>query len=139
MKRVVNSIDKMVKAISKESIADFCREKSGDFISSSHAKITDAMLFPKEYASWFDCVEIVGYFSDLGMLVFHVPVNQKKILGERTCRARQFAFARNLLKQANNTLFGIFTAWIKTKQPSDIGSALFVFSDKHHNYKEPVS
>ena len=48
MSSVSKTIEKMINAISKESIVDFCREKSGDFISSSHAKVTDAMLFPKE-------------------------------------------------------------------------------------------
>ncbi len=135
MSSVSKTIEKMINAISKESIVDFCREKSGDFISSSHAKVTDAMLFPKEYAAWFDCVEIVGYFSNLGMLVFHVPVNKNKVLGERTCRARQFAFARNLLKQAHNKLYGIFTDWIKTNPPSGIWQALFVFSDKEGSFR----
>jgi hypothetical protein len=128
----MTELEQMIRAVSKDSLKEFCVTKSGDFKPSDHCQLTDETegLFSAQYHEKFASIDIVGFFVNIEIFVFFIKLQPGITLSERSCRRMQFDFAKHLVRKANDTHYGIFTDWIKeTIPPSEIRNALFVFSD----------
>ena len=126
-------INNLVNDITLDNLKKFCRDKSGNFLPSTHSSFTNksSELFSIEaYKKYFQTLDIVGYFTDIKVFVFMVALTPGFNLRERSCRRLQFDFAKDIMKKASygGNQHSNITGWLGDKAPHIVKQAIFVFA-----------
>lgn len=132
-----SAIDSLIENISKDTLVNFCREKSGDFKKSDRSQLTKQTetLFPELYQQKFASLDIVGYFPDIELMVILIKLKEHLTLSERSCRRMQYDYAKFLLNKADGSHIDFFTKWLGEDAPLEIDKGLFVFYDDDGNFR----